>query len=175
MSAISRFRPSPAMVVALIALVIAISGVAFASIPGSNGVYKACYNDTGAVRVIDSAASCTASETQFGIVGAHGLDLLRPYGAFRVDSTGQVQTIASAGITRVSRVATGKFCIQTRVPFPTTVAPVSAAYDPNGVALAYMRLGAPDCPAHEAEVVTGRLENGRFVPHNEGIGPVPDG
>jgi hypothetical protein len=56
--------PTPAMVVALLALFIAASGVAVAAIP-SNGTITACYAKTnGALRVIDTGQTCTAKETQ---------------------------------------------------------------------------------------------------------------
>ena len=58
-----RLLPSPAMGVALAALVVAVAGVAVASIPRPNGVVKACYDSRGAVRVIDSSASCGPSES----------------------------------------------------------------------------------------------------------------
>jgi hypothetical protein len=71
--------PSPALVVASIALVIAVGGAAFAAIPGPDGTVKTCYtNATGALRVIDSAATCNSVETellinQTGPVGPPGV------------------------------------------------------------------------------------------------------
>jgi hypothetical protein len=57
--------------VGLAVLLVAIGGVAYASIPGSNGVIKACYNKPGLLglgqgelRVIDSGASCKSTETE---------------------------------------------------------------------------------------------------------------
>src|SRR5215203_5998670 len=56
--------PTPAMVVALLALFIAASGVAVATIP-SNGTITACYaKSNGALRVIDTGQTCTSKETQ---------------------------------------------------------------------------------------------------------------
>ena len=50
-------RPSGSMVVALFALVIAVSGVAVASIPDAGGVIHGCISTrTGALRVIDTEA-----------------------------------------------------------------------------------------------------------------------
>ena len=57
---------SPSMAIALLALVIAIGGVAVASIPGPDGAIQGCYdNSTGALRVIDPGAgrSCAVDET----------------------------------------------------------------------------------------------------------------
>jgi hypothetical protein len=59
-------RISPAMVVAVLALVVAIGGVAAASIPGADGVIKGCYDPTGGaggrhvLMVVDASADCTA-------------------------------------------------------------------------------------------------------------------
>jgi hypothetical protein len=51
-------RPSPAMIVATIALAVALGGVAFASIPSATGVITSCYvTATGAIRVVDAATT----------------------------------------------------------------------------------------------------------------------
>src|SRR5215218_9200609 len=56
--------PTPARVVALLALFIAASGVAVATIP-SNGTITACYaKSNGALRVIDTGQTCNSKETQ---------------------------------------------------------------------------------------------------------------
>jgi hypothetical protein len=60
-------RPTPAMGVALLALLIACSGAAVAAIPSSDGTISACRdNRTGVLRVIDaeSAQTCRTSETK---------------------------------------------------------------------------------------------------------------
>ena len=59
-------RPSPAMVVALLALSIAASGAAFAAIPSSSGTITTCYTANDSLRVIDPEAdqSCRSTETQ---------------------------------------------------------------------------------------------------------------
>lgn len=47
-------RPSPALVVALLALVVAMAGGALAAIPGKDGVVHACYSKNGGrLRVVD--------------------------------------------------------------------------------------------------------------------------
>ena len=80
MRPITRYRPSPAMVVASLALLVALGGVAFASIPGPGGTVKGCYSkSTGALRVIDSKKSCSRkreralSWNQRGPQGLQGL------------------------------------------------------------------------------------------------------
>ncbi len=56
MRRIAHFRPSPAMVVVVIALLVALGGVAAASIPGNGGVITACYLKTGgSLRVLDTS------------------------------------------------------------------------------------------------------------------------
>jgi hypothetical protein len=52
------------MVVALAAMVIAIGGVAFATIPDSSGTIHGCYQKgVGSLRVVESAADCRTNET----------------------------------------------------------------------------------------------------------------
>jgi hypothetical protein len=46
-----------------IAAALAMGGIAYASIPGPDGVINGCYGSTGALRVIDSAATCKSNET----------------------------------------------------------------------------------------------------------------
>jgi hypothetical protein len=75
-----RLRPSAALVVAIAALAISLGGVAYATIPDSNGVIHGCYlNKIGTLRVIDTdtAQHCLSFETpiqwnQTGPTGAQG-------------------------------------------------------------------------------------------------------
>jgi hypothetical protein len=69
-------RPTPAMAVALLALLIAASGAAVAAIPSDDGTITACRdNKTGTLRVINAedGQACTSKETQLawkdGITG----------------------------------------------------------------------------------------------------------
>src|SRR3954452_18271205 len=56
-------RPSPAMVVAIVALVLAAGGFAVAAIPSADGTIHGCYKkDGGALRVVKGAGGCKASE-----------------------------------------------------------------------------------------------------------------
>jgi collagen triple helix repeat protein len=64
-------RRSPVALVALAAGLVALGGVAYASIPGPGDVIKACYNKPGLLglgqgelRVIDSEAGCRSNETE---------------------------------------------------------------------------------------------------------------
>jgi hypothetical protein len=56
-------RPSPALIVATAALVVALAGVTYAAIPGPDGAVHGCYDARGALRVIDSDATCNKDET----------------------------------------------------------------------------------------------------------------
>lgn len=70
-------RPSPALVVASVALVAATGGVTYAAIPAPDGTIHACHDLRGSLRVIDSDAACAQGETalnfsQTGPQGAKG-------------------------------------------------------------------------------------------------------
>lgn len=54
-----RGRPSPAVVIALLALIVATSGVAVAAIPDDDGTVTACLSPGGTVKVIDAEAGET--------------------------------------------------------------------------------------------------------------------
>jgi hypothetical protein len=56
-------KPSPAMVVALAAVVIGLSGVAVATIPDSSGTIHSCaHKQSGAMRAVESPNDCRANE-----------------------------------------------------------------------------------------------------------------
>lgn len=68
-----RFWPSPAMVVALAALVVALTGAAVAAIPNPDGSVATCYrNANGKLRVIDVGAGegCKSRETALALATA---------------------------------------------------------------------------------------------------------
>ena len=74
-------RPSPGTLIALLALVVASGGVAYAAIPDSGGAIHGCYSGSGSLRVVDrdSGAICKGSETaltfnQTGPPGPRGED-----------------------------------------------------------------------------------------------------
>lgn len=71
------FRPSPAMVVAVIALVLALGGGAVAAIPGPDGSIVGCVGARGALRAVDTPSQCEAGEqavtwNQAGRTGPQG-------------------------------------------------------------------------------------------------------
>jgi hypothetical protein len=76
---LAKRLPSPAMLVALIALVLAIGGTAIAGLPGGDGSISACYRKQGgALRLIAAGKSCAKGEkriawSQRGPAGAAGL------------------------------------------------------------------------------------------------------
>jgi len=60
-----------------VACALVMGGIAYASIPGPDGVIHGCYLTNGNLRVIDSAASCKSNETslnwnQQGVTGPSG-------------------------------------------------------------------------------------------------------
>lgn len=64
MSWIGRHRPSPATALALSALIVALGGVAYATIPDSGGTIHGCFgNANGNLRVVESARDCRANES----------------------------------------------------------------------------------------------------------------
>jgi hypothetical protein len=74
-------RLSPAMAVAVLALIVAIGGVAAASIPGADGVIKGCYDPAAGARhvltVVDASSDCPSPNVllpfnQQGPAGAPG-------------------------------------------------------------------------------------------------------
>src|SRR5712692_7047691 len=116
----TSLRPAPvaAIAVAITALVVAIGGAALASIPGPNGVVNSCYsNTTGALRVIDSAASCGRGETPLGLLSPAVVDFARPYVAFGPGPGGGVQIFAEGGIQSITRLGTGKYCVRPKANF----------------------------------------------------------
>jgi Phage Tail Collar Domain len=75
MQFLRRHRPTPALVISVVALVVALGGVASATIPGDNGEIHACYNAQGALRVIDPAGggSCPAGDKSLSWNAGEGL------------------------------------------------------------------------------------------------------
>ena len=67
-------RPSPALVVATAALVVALGGVTYAAIPASDGTIHSCYDARGSLHVVDEGTSCPSNETalNFSQTGPQG-------------------------------------------------------------------------------------------------------
>ena len=63
MKQILRYRPSPATAIAVTALLVAVGGVAYATIPDSSGTIHGCFNTkNGNLRVVESAGNCRSNE-----------------------------------------------------------------------------------------------------------------
>jgi hypothetical protein len=91
-------KPSPAMVVALVGVVIGLGGVAFATIPDSSGTIHGCYGPQGNLRVVESAAGCRNSETSlsWNQQGPPGNGALTPLGDVTL-AQGQSDVLFSEG------------------------------------------------------------------------------
>ena len=64
MKGILRHRPSPGTAIGLVALIVALGGVAYATIPDSSGTIHGCFNNVnGNLRVVESASDCRNNET----------------------------------------------------------------------------------------------------------------
>src|SRR5215212_3485501 len=64
-SVLQRWRSSPALIVAVLVIIVALGGAAVAAIPSSDGVIHGCYKqEKGQLRVIDAGAGnqCRKSE-----------------------------------------------------------------------------------------------------------------
>src|ERR1019366_8298159 len=63
-----KLRPSPALIVAIAALVVALGGVAYGTIPDSAGVIHGCYlKSRGTLRVLDPSAGHRGSRNETAI------------------------------------------------------------------------------------------------------------
>jgi hypothetical protein len=160
-----RLAPVAVITVAITALVVGIGGSALASIPGPNGVINSCYsNTTGAVRVIDSAASCGPAETQLGLLSPAVLDFARPYFSFGPGPGGGLEIFAVGGIQSITRLGTGQYCVRPDATFVLVTGTVTAEFSntSKGLAIAFVKIQQSGCPRFSLEVITGRLLNGRF-------------
>jgi hypothetical protein len=125
MKLIGRHRPTPAMGIALAALVVALGGVAFATIPDSNGTVHACYQKrSGDLRVVESSDECRPSRERAVDLSAGGAGAGSGIVA-RVRSTGPVPVNANivpiplAGNTWTQGAAdTNELFLETTVSIP---------------------------------------------------------
>ena len=174
MRRIARHRPSPALAVAFIALLVAVGGAAFASIPGPSGVVKGCYSKSnGSLRVIDSKKGCSKRHERTlrwnqqgvrgdtgdtGATGAPGS--ARAYAWMQSPGTGGFVAANSKGISAIRHIGTGAYCVTpaTGVSFANSAALVTVDYaDSSGHnLLAYWYGGNSGCNAGELAVLTFR-------------------
>jgi hypothetical protein len=163
-----RFRLSPALVVATIALVVALAGSGYAAfqVPSGSVGTKQLKNGAVTARKVrrhtllaadfapGQLAQGTGSPGQPGQSGT-----VRAYGV--VSSAGTLDTARSKGLASVNPVthpAVGRFCIFVASginPASTTIVATPDQTDSGGTA--QMDPTASDCPAGALEVVTRRV------------------
>ena len=145
MSRVLRFRVSPAMGVALAALVVASSGVAFATVQ----------QDPGVVATIDSQrpyVEFAPSKGGVKTLAAGGIQSVK-----RI-ATGKVCVRPTANFEQTGGMATAEYSNNKR-----------------GLAIAFVKTRKSDCPKFSLEVITGRLNNGAFKLSDEVAGANPEG
>jgi hypothetical protein len=132
MNFIRRHRPTPATIIALSALVVALGGVAFATIPDSDGTVHACYQKrTGDLRVVESSQDCRSSRERPIDLGSPGAGASGGIVA-RIRSTGPVNVTANTvpipleGNTWTQGPSdTNELFIEATVSIPTGACPTS--------------------------------------------------
>lgn len=89
------FRSRRAVAVAAVGTLLAVAGVAYATIPDSSGVINTCYANTGgALRAVDGAADCAKDETHLALGGpTRGYATSNPSGLVELGTTSA--TVAS--------------------------------------------------------------------------------
>lgn len=100
MNRLMRFRPSPAMAVAITALVVAVTGAAVAAIPNPDGSVAACYrNATGELKAIDTGVGevCRKNETAVSLAAMSGGKVASSDKLDGLDSTAFLSASTAAG------------------------------------------------------------------------------
>jgi ferric-dicitrate binding protein FerR (iron transport regulator) len=85
-----RRRPSPALIVAFLALVVSVSGAAFATIPAKDGDIHVCYSKkTGDVQLVNTQRDSFDCEKNWRgfIIDSDPTSLTSPDGRFKVEAT----------------------------------------------------------------------------------------
>ena len=83
-------RPSPALVIAFVALVASVSGVAMATIPAKDGDIHACYSTkTGALELVNTQKDAFDCEKNWKglVIDSTPTQLVSPNGQFTVEAT----------------------------------------------------------------------------------------
>jgi hypothetical protein len=162
MKRVVRRRPSPALIVSMMALVLAMGGLAVAAIPDSSGVIHGCYKKKkGTLRLV-SGSKCKKSEksitwNQKGVAGTNGAagakgdkgnqgDAGTAVAYAFVNSDGTIDPDHSRGVTdaNFSKGGTGHYCIK-NLSFTLRSGIVTADHNPfaNGSS---DRIGTLDLP-----------------------------
>lgn len=173
LSRVKRFRPSPSLAVASVALIVSLAGVAYATIPGGDGVIHSCYaNDTGAIRVIDQdqGQACdpnTETALDFNQTGPQG-----PAGPGAQYFKGSVGLGQSRDIVYVAGVTLNVACDSSTGKVFVTFETDSHHYDASG----WVSKGGNGSPATTIsdENVTGALQNSSSHQLDESVIVNPD-
>jgi hypothetical protein len=131
------------MVVALIALVVAVGGVAFATIPDSQGTIHGCYlKANGSLRVAESASDCRSSELpiQWNQTGPTG-------------PTGLQGPPGSGGQTVAFDEKPGEVTTQSNTPVDLGGPSVTVTVPPSGLIAVFARATPSSPPSGEADVL----------------------
>ena len=95
-----RRRPSPAFVLAFVALVFSVSGVGIAAIPARDGDVHLCYSkETFEVQLVDTQSDRFACEKNWSgfILDSKPTQLVSPNGQFKVEATDQGARMSGPG------------------------------------------------------------------------------
>ena len=95
-------RPSPALVLAFIALVVSVSGVAMATIPAKDGDIHACYSTkTGALELINTQKDTFDCEKNWKglVIDSTPTRLVSPDGRFTIEATNTGARMTGPGST----------------------------------------------------------------------------
>jgi hypothetical protein len=93
-------RPSPALVLAFLALVVSVTGAAYAAIPANDGDIHACYSKaTGAIELVDTQKDKFACEKNWKglVIDTEPTQLVSPDGKFVVEATNSGARLKGAG------------------------------------------------------------------------------
>jgi hypothetical protein len=168
MNSISRFRPSPALVVASIALLVALCGTSVAAV---NALAPA--NSVGTAAVIDNSLlkrDFKAGQLPAGPAGAPGSALAYAH----ITRTG-LDAANSKNVELVPAVTNaqakpGTYCLHVTskqrprnvvATFGETAVPGSS--DIGAIGAAFISPDSTECPGADVKVTT-KIENGSFVP-----------
>ena len=132
MKRILRRRPSPATVIALTALVVALGGVAYATIPDSSGTIHGCFSkQNGNLRVIESSSECRTNEEALNwSQDSRDRNAARAYA--RVLPSGTLDEARSNNVEGVAQPSAFIFCLNLDfTPVNIVATPEAGAFEPS--------------------------------------------
>jgi hypothetical protein len=154
-----RFRrPSPAACIAVAALVVALGGAAYASIPSADGTIKGCYaksaggllgdaHSKGDLRVVDPSEACRSYESALTWNQSRTSDGARAY--VSVDGEGNILPGKVKNVLSVSHDEVGTYCVTLVPSIPAqSTAPVATINFENfgDIDQIVAKANAADCP-----------------------------